>query len=161
MVFATYHRMRVKRGHLRLEQVINPSYFILSDPIMKTIISHTSNAFFFILFISSASPTSSSFLYFLVILTKVSKIFHIIIIFIIRFSCLNLSTYHNNTYFPCCLIYIILARYYFISRYGYVERIGSCIDLAVSSISFNILLIVLLYSEFSLIIFCIWLGHNS
>ena len=39
---------------------INSLYFLLSDPLTKTIFNHFSNLFFFVLIISSASSTSSN-----------------------------------------------------------------------------------------------------
>ena len=48
-------------------------YFLLSGLLIKTIVDHDSNVFFFILIILSASYTSSSFLNSLVVLIKLSK----------------------------------------------------------------------------------------
>ena len=52
---------------------INPPYFLFSDPLMRTIVDHASNVFFFILNVSSASSTSLSLFINLVVLNKLSK----------------------------------------------------------------------------------------
>ena len=54
---------------------INFPYFLLSGPLVETIVDHASNAFFLILIKSSESFTSSSFLNSLFFLTKLSKTF--------------------------------------------------------------------------------------
>ena len=77
------------------------------------------------------------------------------------FSFLKLSMYSTKPYFPCCVVFIVISRDYFNSRYGYIVRICSWIDRAFSSIRFKVLLIILSYSGCSLILFYIWMGQNS
>ena len=139
---------------------INYPYFLLSDTLMKTIVGHASNTFYFILIISSVSSTSLSFLNSLIFLTKSSNFFSPIKLLLMIFSCLNLFIYSNNTSLPCCLVFIIIARYYVNDRYGYVACIGLYIYWEIAPISFKVLLRILLYLGWSLIIFCIWLGYN-
>ena len=66
-----------------------------------------------------------------------------------------------NPYFSCCLVFIILARYYVHDIYGYVARIGSFIDWEIASVVFKGWLRVLPYLGCSSILFFIWLGKNS
>ena len=131
--------------YLMEKSCINHTYFILSYPIIKTIFDHASNEFFFVLIVSSASFTSSSFLNYLVILTKPS-IFFSNKTFTVPLSCLNLSMYSTNLSLSYCLVFIIIARYSINDRYGYVACIGSCIEWSIVSISFKGFLIILSYS---------------
>ena len=77
------------------------------------------------------------------------------------FSCLNLSIHSTNPSFSCCLVFIIIVIGSANERYGYVSHIVLLIDWSIESISFKRLLVILSYSGWSLIIFCIWLGQNS
>ena len=127
---------------------------------MKTIPDHTSNAFIFILIISYVSLTSSSFLNYFVVLTKLPKMFSPIELLTMLFYCLNLTIYSTDTSFLCCLVSLIIARDSVDYIYGYVARIGSWIDWSIAPMSFKGSLRILSYSWCYLIIVCIRCGQN-